>query len=77
MVKENMRKEIKIGLAFFVLFSILNFISNEIGAEIPILHFGRGILVGLAFAEIIIGLLPESIYLKTKNFKKSYIQFIK
>lgn len=70
-MKENMRKEIKIGVILFAIFNVLNFIAIEIGTEIIPLHFCLGGLAALAFAEIIIGLLPESIYLKVKNCKNT------
>ena len=69
-MKENMRKETKIGLLLFAIFNILNFITKEVGTEMPILHFCLGVLTGLAFLYIIIGLLPESNYLKLRRFKK-------
>lgn len=76
-MKENMRKEIKIGILFFAIFNILNLIANVIGKEILALHFFRGGFAALALVEIIIGLLPESIYLKVKNSKKNFILFRK
>lgn len=76
-MRNNMRKETKIGFLIFAIFNIVNFITNEIGREIPILHFCLGGLAGLAFAALIIGLLPESIYLKIKDYKKSCVLFLK
>lgn len=73
-MKESMRKEIKIGLLIFVIFNTLKFIMSEIGVETPALHFFLGGLAGVAFAEIAIGLLPEPIYLKVKNFKRSILR---
>lgn len=73
---KNMRKEIKNAIMLFALFNTINFITIVIGKEILALHFCCGVFAGLAFTEIIIGLLPESIYLKVKNFKKNYISFI-
>ena len=61
----------------FAIFNVVNFITNEIGTEILVLHFCLGGLAGLAFVEIIIGLLPQSIYLKINNCKKNCISFIK
>lgn len=76
-MKKNIRKEIKIGALIFAIFNVVNFIANEIGREILVLHLCLGGLAGLAFAEVIIGLLPEMIYLKVKNYKKKFIPFIK
>jgi hypothetical protein len=76
-MKGKMRKETKIGLLILAIFYVLNLITKEIGEEIFVLHFLLGGLVGLAFAEMVIGLLPESIYLKIKNFKKKCNPFIK
>lgn len=76
-MKEKMRKETKIGLLLFAIFNVVHLITNEIGPEIVVLHFILGGLVGLALAEIIIGLLPESAYFRLKKFKKNIIPFIK
>lgn len=70
-MKKNMRKETKIGILLLVLFNIINFIATDIFPEIPMLHFLLGGLVGLSLCQIVIGILPESAYLKLKNFKKS------
>jgi len=75
-MRENMRKEIKNGVLLFTLFNIINLIIIVIGKEIVVLHFCRGVLAGLAFTQVIIGMLPESIYLKVKSFKKNCIPFI-
>ena len=71
-----MRKEIKNSVILFAVFNVLNFITIVIGKEILVLHFCRGIMAGLAFIQVIIGVLPESIYLKVKSFKKNCIPFI-
>lgn len=64
-----MKKEVKIGILLFAVFNVLNLIFNEIVAETPVLHYLLGGLVGLSLAMIIIGILPESVYLKLKEFK--------
>ena len=69
-MKKNMRKEIRIGVLIFAVYNIIYLITKVIDTEIVVLHFCLGGLAGLAFVEIIIGLLPESIYFKIKNFKK-------
>lgn len=72
----DMRKEIKNGVLFFSLFNIINLINIVIGKDIPILHFCCGVLAVLAFLQVIIGLLPESIYhefVEICNFKKATI----
>jgi hypothetical protein len=66
-----MRKETKIGLLFFAIFNILNFIHNKMASDIPLLHFTIGILVGLGFLYIFIGILPESVYIKIKSLKNN------
>ncbi|MBC3798232.1 hypothetical protein [Acetobacterium tundrae] len=67
-MKKNMRKETKIGILLLVLFNIINFIATDISPEIPMLHFLRGGLAGLSLCQIVIGILPETAYLKLKNF---------
>lgn len=67
-----MKKEIRMGLLFFALFSILRFtVNNVLEKDIPALHFLMGAFIGLALAEFIIGMLPESVYDKLKNCKKN------
>ncbi|MDZ5724414.1 hypothetical protein [Acetobacterium sp. K1/6] len=68
-MKTNMRKELKIGILLFAIFNLINFFSKNMLPEMPALHFILGGLVGLALCQIIIGILPESTYLKLKNFK--------
>jgi len=70
-MKTDMRKELKIGILLFAVFNLINFFTKNILPEIPALHFILGALVGLALCQIIIGILPESTYLKLKNFKKN------
>ncbi len=70
-MKRDMRKETKIGILLLALFNIINFITTNIAPEIHILHFLLGGLAGLSLCQIVIGILPESAYLKLKNFKKS------
>jgi len=74
-MRENMKKEMRNAVILFTVFNIINFITIVIGKEIAILHFIRGGLAGLAFTQVIIGLLPESTYVKLKNFKNSSIPF--
>lgn len=69
-MKTTMRKELKIGILLFAIYNLANLIINQMLPEIPALHFILGGLVGLSSCLIIIGLLPESTYLKLKNFKK-------
>jgi len=76
-MNQKMRKEIKIGILLFAIFNVVNLITNEVGTKFAVLHFLLGGLAGLAFAEIIIGLLPESIYLSLKNHKKNGIHWFK
>lgn len=72
----NMRKEIKNAVMLFGLFQVVNFISIQTGKEIQaLLHFCLGIIAALAFMELIIGLLSDSIYHKVRNFKRSRIPF--
>lgn len=73
MMKQDLRKEVKVGILLFAIFSILNLIINNFFPELPVLHFLLGGLAGLAFSQIIIGILPEPAYLKLKNFKKSFL----
>lgn len=73
MDKSN-RKEIKIGIFLFTIFNVINFITDQIGTEIFIFELLLGGIAGVAFAEIIIGSLPETIYVKLKNFKKNIIR---
>lgn len=68
-MKKELKKEVKIGILLFAVFNILNLIFNEIVAEMPALHFFLGGLVGLSLAMIIIGILPEMVYIKLKDFK--------
>lgn len=70
-MKTTMRKELKIGILLFAIFNLANLIVNHLLPEIPILHFILGGLVGLAFCQITIGILPEAAYLKLKNLKKN------
>lgn len=69
-MKENMRKEVKMGLLLFAIFSIIRYITIEIVAEVPVIHFFLGGLVGLSLVYIIIGSLSEATYLKLKAFKR-------
>lgn len=69
-MKTTMRKELKIGLLLFAVFNLVNLFVNNRFPEIPALHFILGGLAGLAFCQIIIGILPESAYLKLKKLKK-------
>ena len=71
----NMRKEIKNAVMLFALFQVVNFISILTGNEIQVLHFCLGIIAALAFMELIIGLLSDSIYHKVRNFKRNRIPF--
>lgn len=73
MDKSN-RKEIKIGIFLFTIFNVINFITDQIGTEIYVFELLLGGIAGVAFAEIIIGSLPETIYVKLKNFKKNIIR---
>lgn len=73
MDKSN-RKEIKIGIFLFTIFNVINFITDQIGTEIFVFELLLGGIAGVAFAEIIIGSLPETIYVKLKNFKKNIIR---
>ncbi len=70
-MKPTMRKELKIGILLFAIFNLANLMINHLFPEIPALHFILGGLAGLAFCEIIIGILPETTYLKLKNLKKN------
>lgn len=74
-MNRKMRKETKIGILLLAIFNVINLITNEIGTEIVALHFLLGGLAGLALAEFIIGLLPETAYTGLKNWKKSFIPF--
>lgn len=76
-MNRNMRKELKIGILIFAIFNVINFIIRDFVPEIPVLHFFLGGFVALAFAEIIIGILPEPTYLKLKHFKNSIKPFKK
>ncbi|MBU4540573.1 MAG: hypothetical protein KJ774_05050 [Firmicutes bacterium] len=69
-MKTEMRKELKTGILFFAIFNLINFFAKNIISELPVLHFILGGLVGLALCQIIIGILPETTYLKLKNLKK-------
>lgn len=73
MDKSN-RNEIKIGIFLFTIFNVINFITDQIGTETFVFELLLGGIAGMAFAEIIIGLLPETIYVKLKNFKKNIIR---
>jgi len=64
-----MRKELKIGILLFAIFNVINLIVRDFVPEIPVLHFFLGGFAALAFAEIIIGILPEPTYFKLKHFK--------
>ncbi len=70
-MRENMRKEVKIGLLLFAIFNVLKYITNEIVSEVPVIHFILGGLVGLSLVHIVIGSLPESTYSKIKAFKRA------
>lgn len=72
-----MRREVKVGILLFAIFNILNIIVNNFFPEIPVFHFILGGLVGLALCQIIIGILPESAYIKLKRFKKNLFPFKK
>jgi hypothetical protein len=72
-MKKPMKREVKVGILLFAIFNIVNLIANTILPEMPILHFLRGGLVGLALSQIIIGILPEPAYLKLKNLKKKIL----
>lgn len=72
-MKFEKRKEIRNAVIIFSLFNLVNLIVLFIGQEISILHFVRGALAGMAFVEVLIGLLPESAYLSIKNFKKTVL----
>jgi hypothetical protein len=70
-MKTAMRKELKIGILLFAIFNLINFWSKNVISELPALHFIVGGLTGLALCQIIIGILPESTYLKLKHFKRN------
>ena len=70
-MKPTMRKELKIGLLLFAIFNLANLVINHLLPEIPALHFILGGLAGLAFCQTIIGILPETTYLKLKKLKKN------
>ncbi|MFH5836763.1 hypothetical protein ACHAL6_11895 [Proteiniclasticum sp. C24MP] len=67
----NTRKELKNAVMFFALFQVVNFISIQTGREIRALHFLLGIIAGLAFSELMIGLLSDSVYHRIRSFKKN------
>lgn len=71
-MKGNMRKETRIGLLLIAIFNLVNFITNELGTKVPVLHFCLGGLAGLAFMELIMGMLPEAVYYKIKSYKKNF-----
>jgi hypothetical protein len=72
-----MKKEIRIGLLFLALYNLLNFTVNYVlEREIPALHFFLGAFIGFALAEIVIGMLPESVYDKLKSHKRNIKQAI-
>lgn len=73
MDKSN-RNEIKIGIFLFTIFNVIHFVTDQIGTETFVFELLLGGIAGMAFAEIIIGLLPETIYVKLKNFKKNIIR---
>lgn len=76
-MKKPMKREVKISILLFAIFNIVNLIVNNFFPEILALHFLLGGLAGLAFAQIIIGILPEPTYLKLKAFKKNVFTFKK
>jgi len=70
-MKTTMRTEVKIGIVLFAIFNFANLMLQSLIAEMPLLHFIIGMLVGLSFCLIIIGILPETTYLKLKKLKKN------
>lgn len=68
-----MRKETKIGILFFVLSIVLNKITKEFSVEVNILYFIIGACTGLSLVGIIIGMLPQNVYRKLKEWKKKYV----
>jgi len=70
-MNRNMRKELKTGILLVVIFNVINLVVRDFVLEMPVLHFFLGGLAALAFAEIIIGILPEPSYVKLKQFKNT------
>lgn len=73
-MRNELKKEVKIGILLFAVFNVLNLIFNEIFAEMPTLHFLLGGFAGLSLTMIIIGILPEAVYLKLKDFKSNLLR---
>ena len=69
------RKEIRTAVLLFALFQVVYFISMQLGEEIRAVHFALGIIAGLAFSALLIGLLSDSVYQRLKNFKKRILPF--
>lgn len=67
---KNSRKEIQTAVLLFALFQIVHFIFMQLGEEFRAVHFALGIIAGLAFSALLIGLLSDSVYQRLKNFKK-------
>ena len=65
----DVRKEIKTGVLLFTVFNLLNFISDHLGADYSAIHFMLGMIAGLAFAHILVGILPEPVYVGLKKRK--------
>lgn len=68
-----MRKETKIGILFFVLSTVLNKITKEFLLEVNILYFITGACTCSGLVGIIIGMLPQDVYGKLKEWKKKYV----
>lgn len=76
-MKENVRKETKIGALLFVVFNVVRIIADDKLTDLPLIHFSLGLLSGAAILLIMIGFLPEDKYLRIKSFKRNFGLFIK
>lgn len=66
-MQKEIRKELKAGLWFFLIYSLLNRFS-----VIP--DFIHGALIGLGLCFITIGILPDKAYKSLKAFKHGLIK---
>jgi hypothetical protein len=69
MKENNMRKELKIGLVLIMIFNLTNGLLRGVIGENMFLEFISGGLCGGGLLGIILGIIPDTAYLKIRRLK--------